>query len=175
MKPMSAEWHAGVLARLRAAGPYCRHAAEFIAAHKIRIGLSRQRTGARWTLDGRIELHPATHCLSDPHLLTLIVHEATHLEQGAAYALTVAGELDGWRAQYHAYTEPGLAVADPHWQELVRLPQIPSTADLRRARALMLASAGRGYLIWLLPLRPNPLTRLVGRAQRMAWKEAPRA
>jgi hypothetical protein len=159
-----------VLANLRAGGPVCQRAAEYIARHDVRIGFAKQGTGARWTLDGRIELNPRYYppdiSPADPRLLGAIVHEATHLEQGPALALSVEGEVEGWRAELEARAELGDPIPGTYWQRLTSIPGPPTDQDLREARAEMLRVAGRRYLIWLLPLRPNGLTRFLERVGR---------
>jgi len=95
-------------------------------------------------------------------MLSLIVHEARHLEQGPLLALSVLGELDAWQIQYDALRELG-ENRPQDWVknlDLIRKLPSPSTgpvsdADLELARGLMLDSQGWGYKIWLLPLRPE--------------------
>lgn len=164
------EWREAVLARLEAAGPVCQHAARYIREHNIPIGFARQSTGARWTWNGAIELSADHYSLAtnpaNAVMLAAIVHEATHLEQGIALALSVEGELLGWKAEYEALAELGLRAKRAHWQPVTMMPSQPSDDDLRRTRAEMIRIAGWRYLIWLLPLRPNFLTRLVARVQK---------
>ncbi|HET89885.1 MAG TPA: hypothetical protein ENN99_03970 [Chloroflexi bacterium] len=161
-------WRAAVLDHLMTAGgPACRHAAHYIRAHDVQIRFARQSTGARWTLRGDIELNEPAFCLqsnpTDPRLLGLVVHEATHLEQGIGLALSVAGEVRGWQAEFAARAELNAPIPAIHWRTIAQLPDPPTDADLRLARAGMLRMAGYRYLIWLLPLRPNWWTRLAER------------
>ena len=160
-------WRERVLEALRRGGPTCQRAAAYIARHGTPIRFRKQPTGARWTLSGGIELNPDLFSVetdpADPRLLGAIVHEATHLEQGPAAALSVEGELHGWRAEFLARAELGAPIPDKRWETVARTPVPPTTRDLREARAGMMAVAGRRYLIWLLPLRANRLTSLLAR------------
>jgi len=168
-------WQAKSLASLLESGPVCQHAARYIIANDVEIGFARQSTSARWTLDGKLELSSAFYSLetdpASPQSLGSIVHEATHLEQGAALALTVAGEVGGWKAEYAARHELGQPIGDPHWEAVYSTPELPTRRDLRRARREMLQMTGYHYLIWLLPLRPNFLTRCVEAAQVALWRK----
>lgn len=164
-------WQAKSLANLMKGGPVCQHAARYIVANGVEIGFARQSTSARWTLDGKIELSSALYSPqtdpASPQALGSIVHEATHLEQGAALALTVAGEVGGWQAEYAARLELGQPIGDPRWRAVYATPQPPTRADLRRARREMLRMTGYRYLIWLLPLQPNLLTRVAAAVQQI--------
>jgi hypothetical protein len=164
------EWRAAVVERLSQGGPLCRHAAQYVAENGVPIDFAPQSTGARWTVDGRIELRAGRYSAqSDPRqaqLLGAVVHEALHLEQGPELALTVAGEVEGWRVEFRAREELGAPIRNPHWEAIANIPEPPADHDLRYARREMLRMAGRRYLIWLLPLRPNRLTALAGRVVR---------
>jgi len=153
------EWQSAVIENLRKGGPVCQQAANYLEEHRVPIGFSRQRnTGARWTLRGRIELNARFYSPEStpghPMLLGAVVHEATHLAQGAATALSVQGEVDAWRAEYLARTELHAPIVNPHWRTVAQTPEPPTDEDLRQARRAILAMAGYRYLIWLLPLRP---------------------
>ena len=167
MNPASRSFRTAVLEHLMRGGPVCRRAARYVTERGIEIGFSRQKTTtARWTLNRRIELslvyfrsqmktNPAS-----PQLLGAVVHEAVHLEQGFALALSVAGEVGGWKAEYDARIELGAPIKNVHWKAVALTPDVCSTQDLRQARSEMLQMTGHRYLVWLLPLRPNVLTRL---------------
>ena len=95
-------------------------------------------------------------------MLSLIVHEARHLEQGRLLALSVLGELDAWQIQYDALVELGESHPENRIKNIdfIRMLPSPSTgpvsdADLMAAGDLMIQSQGWGYLVWLLPLRPE--------------------
>jgi hypothetical protein len=167
-------WRAAVLENLEQGGPTCQHAAQYIREHNVAIGFARQSTRARWTLSKKIKLNPRYYSLAtDPanvDLLSAIVHEARHLEQGIALALTVWGEVGGWRADYDAAAELHAPIRDIRWEAVARVLEPPTDDDLRRARREMLALAGWRYLVWLLPLRPNWWTRLVAWFAGMFWR-----
>lgn len=164
------EWRASVVERLSQGGPICRHAAQYLMQNDVPVGFAPQSTGARWTLAGRIELSAGHYSAqSDPRqaqLLGAVVHEVYHLEQGPEMALTVAGEVEGWRVEFRAREELGDPIRNAHWEAVANIPEPPADHDLRYARREMLRMAGRRYLIWLLPLRPNRLTALAGRVIR---------
>jgi hypothetical protein len=59
--------------------------------------------GAIWDDDGNalyINRDPDTTRPDDPFMLNLIAHETTHLQQGPAWALTKAGELEAWKVGF---------------------------------------------------------------------------
>ncbi|MBN1955438.1 MAG: hypothetical protein JW900_10355 [Anaerolineae bacterium] len=169
-------WYAAVLANLKKGGPVCQGAAAYIEQHGTPIGFARQSTGARWTVRGAIELNPVYYPPgmdpSSPRLLGAVVHEATHLEQGLAHALTVEGEVAGWRAEFDARAELGAAIPSPHWRTVAQTPTPPTRANLRIARAAIRQMTSYRYLIWLLPLKTNILTRLIGRMAERIWTRA---
>ncbi len=161
------EWRAAVLENLDRGGPVCRHAADYLRAHDVPIGFAPQSTGARWTMDGRIELSTRHYSAATPpgdvRLLGSIVHEATHLEQGPPLALTVEGEVGGWQAEFRARKELGRPITNAYWKTVAELPDHLTGQHLRKARTTMREMAGWRYLIWLLPLRPSWLTKLASR------------
>jgi hypothetical protein len=172
-------WRAAVLEALQRGGPVCRHAAQYILDQDVRIGFSRQGTGGRWTLRGEIELSSSYYSLAtdpgDARLLGAVVHEATHLEQGAALALSVQGEVGAWKAEYEALTELRASPACPHWKAVALSSREPASLSLREARSRILRRTGHRYLIWLLPVRPNLWTRLVARVQWSLFGKGDRA
>lgn len=40
---------------------------------------------------------------TNPYMLSLIAHEAVHLEQGPLKAITLAGEVEAWQTQFRVY------------------------------------------------------------------------
>ncbi len=163
-------WRTEALANLTIGSVVCQHAAHYITANDVEIRFARQSTAARWTLKGNIELSSRLYSLetdpADPRPLGSIVHEAAHLEQGAALALSVAGEVEGWKTEYSARAELNVPIRNPHWAAVVHTPDPPTDHELRQARREMLQMTGYRYLVWLLPLRPNLWTRLVEAIQR---------
>ena len=99
-------------------------------------------------------------------MLGAVVHEIAHLEQGLALALSVQGEVAAWKQEFAAREELGAPMVSPHWQAIARTPDPPTDGDLRKARATILNMTGPRYLIWLLPLRPTGLSRLIERFQQ---------
>lgn len=146
-----------LLARLDSTGPVGQAAREFLQARRVRVSLHPQPTGARWTAFGHIELSPS-NVADESYALSLIVHEVRHLQQGILGALSVRGELEAWQEQF-AYLKSltgKFSIFPRHnamIEELMGL-SLSSRADLKRARALMRAYAGRKYRIDLLPLYP---------------------
>jgi hypothetical protein len=158
-----AAWLAEAVQSLRDAGPEAVEALEYIARHRIRLGVRAQPTGARWTADGRIELNPhlVKYAPTHPDTLGLIIHEVRHLQQGPWTALSVYGELDAWQLQFRflksrpaQYNEDGTRSSVV--EQLVALPLDWDRQVLAHARALMRYYAGERYRIDLLPLYPLP-------------------
>jgi hypothetical protein len=152
-------WREALLENLNQGGKVCRRAARYIAKHDVEIGFSKQNTGARWTADGRIELNDKHYSLStnpaNPYLLSLIIHEVVHLEQGIYRALSVEGEYEAWRSQIAAREELGKPVRSRYWRAIAQLPSLPTKRDLLLARSAMMKATSWTYLIWLLPIRPS--------------------
>lgn len=172
-EPEHSRWLQDLRASLSEAGSVGGETARFLQARGVQLGVRVQPTGARWTLDGRIELNPRLTGgpAEAPYALSLIVHEAEHLRQGWVTALSVYGELAAWQMQfkflrsivggYHA-----VPAKDRNISDLIELPLGWDRAALRRARALMRAFAGKQYRVDLLPLYPLHLEiayALVGR------------
>jgi hypothetical protein len=156
-------WTEQLLANLAALGPEAADALRYIEQRGTRLSIHAQPTGARWTLDRRIEIHPRFAQLApdDPYALSLIVHEVHHLQQGPLVALSVYGELDAWQLQFRLLREwTGHYHSDPRrdavLQQVTALPLGWDRAVLEEARHLMLAYAGKKYRIDLLPLYPLP-------------------
>ena len=172
----SVAWRETLLANLAQGGKVCQNAAEYIADHNVAIGFSQQSTGARWTLDGCIDLNEQYYSLktdpADPRMLAIVVHEARHLEQGFGRALSVEGELEAWQTQYRALEELGRPIRGAHWDALMRLSPPLNRKDLRAAASTMRKAAGGWrYLIWLLPLRPKKvLATIVGGVSKLKRK-----
>ncbi len=154
-------WLNEALAQLEHYGPEARAALDYMRRHRTRLGVHQQPTGARWTVDRRIELHPrylqsAPH---DPYAISLIIHEVRHLQQGPLVALSVYGELEAWQLQF-AFLKGilGYFHSDPHRnemiEELMSQPLGPDRNVLQHARELIQGYAGKQYRIDLLPLYP---------------------
>ncbi len=160
----SADWTNALLETLSASGEEGRLTALYLRARGTRIGFWRARSniGAFWTVFGRIYLNSRHYTratsLRDAYLLSLIVHEARHLQQGVLTALSVYGELDAWQAGFRFYNAlTGEYPPHPAVAELMSLPLGWERAALKRAQMLMRAYAGKGYRADWLPLYPLPL------------------
>lgn len=101
------------------------------------------------TLHYSLESNPA-----DSRVLTLLIHEVKHLQQGVMTALSVYGELEAWQLQFTLYHQKTNAKMHPAIEKLLALPFGWDRAVLGQARVLMQEYAGRGYRVDLLPLYP---------------------
>lgn len=157
------DWLAGLLASLDRFGPEALAASRYIRERNVDISVHAQSTGARWRPGRRIELNPAY--LGDGarelYLVSLVIHEVRHLQQGILVALSVYGELDAWQAQFGFIRSQTGRNHDPSGrdlilEELMALPLRLNREALGRARQLMRDYAGPRYRIDLLPLFPVP-------------------
>ncbi|MBN1303971.1 MAG: hypothetical protein JXA13_06010 [Anaerolineales bacterium] len=154
------DWVNAVLENLAGAGEYGRPAVEFITSEKVHIGFRRQgkSTGAMVWPGRGIYLNPRFYSLKtaadDPYLLSLVAHEARHLQQGWLTTLSVYGELDAWKLGFRVYHALTNALPGPAIRELMGLPLNWDRAVLSRASRLMRDYAGKGYYSNLLPLYP---------------------
>jgi hypothetical protein len=159
--PTDADWIAQSLNRLDRSGPVGHATVRYMKDHRVRVSVRRQSAGARWTVGKTIELHPryVDGPAASPYSMSLVVHEARHLQQGWLTALSVYGELDAWQHQFsflESLVGPYREAAD-RGGTIARLMTLQLGWDrsaLRRARELMQAFAGKGYRIDLLPLYP---------------------
>jgi len=152
-----------LLIELGRSGPQGQVTRKFLAERRVKVSLCDQPTAARWTLAGNIQLHPryASDAPDAPYPLSLIVHEARHLQQGLFTALSVYGELEAWQIQfsflklltgdYHSDPEKKLIL-----NELISLGLNKDRKLLSRAVTLMKAYAGNSYRVDMLPLYPLP-------------------
>lgn len=159
--PAQSAWLADLLEGLQHSGPDAQAAAKYIRQNRVKLGLHRQPTGARWRLGRRIDLHPR-YSEGKPQAvypLSLVIHEVRHLQQGPLIALSVYGELEAWQAQFQFIgnqTARYHEVPAKH-QLIVRLMSLPLGWDrsvLAAAQSLMKVYAGKKYRIDLLPLYP---------------------
>lgn len=138
-----------------------RNTVDYLRAHHTKIGFKRaiKSVGAFWTLPGNIRLNSVHHTyestLTNPRAWTLLIHETKHLQQGWFTALSVYGELEAWQLEFRVYKKlMNSQQLVPALEELLTLPLDWDRANLRRARDLMQAYAGKGYRVDLLPLYP---------------------
>ena len=156
-----------VLQRLQEAGSLGSEAVAYIQKYRARLGFHEQdKSGAGWTLLRNITLAPPSSGvkidLDNPYVLSLIIHEAFHLNQSILMRLSMRGELLAWQHQEQAYFEltgkqigasgqayPGTRV---HWYRLMGL-----SAGLREyleeAQAVT-QEISPGYRSYCLPLYP---------------------
>ncbi len=154
-------WVTEARSHLEHYGPEAKAALEYMQRYHTRLGVHDQPTGARWTLDRRIEVHPRYLLMTpdDPYAISLIIHEVRHLQQGPLTALSVYGEMEAWQLQFGFLQRVlGRYHADPGKNEIIsELVLQPLGWDrgvLQHARELIQAYAGKLYRIDLLPLYP---------------------
>lgn len=160
-------WQIQAVSDLWQAGPTCRRAARYLIEHNTEIGFARQdASSARWWFNWRtrkwiIQLDPRCYSMDAPRgtpayaaALAAIAHEARHLEQGPLLALSVLGEVEGWKTGETARQELGLpSRQDTSLAYVINLPDSLTDEELKKARAAMLARSP-SYRAWALPLRP---------------------
>lgn len=153
-------WKENLLEAVTELGEEGRLAVEFLRTRKTRIGFKQVRpnVGAFWTVFGNIHLNSRYYTyetpLDDLRIKTLIIHEARHLQQGLATALSVYGELDAWQLEFGIYHRIRGKYPHPAVAELMTLPLAYDRRVLKKAADLMQAYAGKGYRVDLLPLFP---------------------
>jgi len=153
-------WRKKLLAQLANLGQEGRVAAEYLRARKTYIGfwMVRKNVGAFWTFLGTIHFNSFYYSMKTEAdnigMLTLLIHEVKHLQQGLFLALSVYGELEAWQLQFRLYHQLTGKPMHPAIAEMISLSLEYDRAILRRARDLMQAYAGKGYRADLLPLFP---------------------
>jgi hypothetical protein len=153
-------WTSHLLASLDQVGEAGRDAAKYLRDHRTYIGFRRVRRniGAFWTILGTIHFNTMHYSLesdpSDLRVLTLLIHEVKHLQQGILTALSVYGELEAWQLQFRIYHQMTNAKMHIAIEEMMSLSRGWDRAELARARELMQEYAGKGYRADLLPLYP---------------------
>jgi hypothetical protein len=135
-------------------------AASYLQTRRVKIGFNKQSssTAAIWTPGRRIYLNakyfsPETPP-DDPRVLSLLIHEVRHLQQGFFTALSVYGELEAWQLGFRVEKALTGRTHPPVIEEMLTLPLNRDREVLEHARRLMLAYAGPGYRADLLPLYP---------------------
>jgi len=155
-----AVWKEELLEALIRLGEPGHVAAEFLRTHKTVVGFwkVRKNVGAFWTVLGTIHFNSIYYSrntdMNDVGMLTLLIHEVKHLQQGFILALSVYGELEAWQLQFRLYHQLTGKPMHPAIAELMSLPLEYDRAVLRKAVTLMQAYAGKGYRADLLPLYP---------------------
>jgi hypothetical protein len=160
MTRQDAGWLEQYLEKVAQSSELGREAVDYVRANKIRVGLKRARksVGAFWTLNRRFYLNSVHYSresmLENPRAWTLFVHEVCHLKQGPLTALSIYGELEAWQIEFRLYKQLTQTKLIPAIEEMLALPLDMNRDNLRRARALMMETAGKGYGAWILPLYP---------------------
>lgn len=155
-----AVWRENLLQALIGAGEPGRNAAEFLRARRTFIGFwkVRKNVGAFWTMAQTIHFNSLYYSrdtdLNDIGLLTLLIHEVKHLQQGLFLALSVYGELEAWQLQFRLYHQLTQTPMHPAIAELLNLPLQYDRAVMKKAVELMQAYAGKGYRADILPYYP---------------------
>jgi hypothetical protein len=155
-----ADWINHLLVSLDQMGEAGPDAAKYLRDHRTYIGFRRVRknVGAFWTVMKTIHLNTVHYTPesnpADPRVLTLLIHEVKHLQQGIFTALSVYGELEAWQLQFRLYHQMTNVKMHKAIEEMMSLPCGWNRAVLRRARELMQEYAGKGYRADLLPLYP---------------------
>jgi len=152
------DWLAEALLTLLNAGSTSRHAAEFIITNEVEIntmdfGLWQQGMGVRYSLNGDIKMRADRVSWSDSvnkGQLTGLVHEAKHLEQGRAIALSQLGEVQGWYIQAKAADELNVDLGFIPLEVMIWGAD-PTESNFEDASQAIIDGQGRGYLFWLLP------------------------
>jgi len=145
--------------KLEDAGAEGHATAEYLRAHRTRIGFRDQgsASSAMWGIDRNIYInprkYPRTSEPGDPYLLSLIVHESVHLQQGPLTALSVYGELQAWQTGFDFLRKLDPARLSPVAEEILRLPFGWDRAVLKLASAWMVRY-NPFYRINRLPLYP---------------------
>jgi hypothetical protein len=153
-------WKEGLLTAVERLGPEGASAAHYLRRHRTYIGFwkVRKHVGAFWTLPGTIHFNSIHYSyqteLTNIGMLTLLIHEVKHLQQGFQLAFSVYGELEAWQLQFRLYYRFTGAQPHPVIAELMTLPLVYDRAVLKKVVELMQKYAGKGYRADLLPLYP---------------------
>ena len=153
-------WKKNLLEQLASLGEDGRVAAEYLRVRNTYISFwkVRKNVGAFWTLLGTIHFNSFYYSVKTEvdniGMLTLLIHEVKHLQQGLFLALSVYGELEAWQLQFRLYHRLTGKPMHPAIAEMMSLPLEYDRTVLRRAQGLMQAYAGKGYRSDLLPLFP---------------------
>jgi hypothetical protein len=165
-------WLTPLFEHLEKSGEIGLQTVRYLREKKTAISFKKDRSavGAAWTPLRAIKIntvHFSPEQIENPRLLSLVVHEARHLQQGFFTALSVYGELDAWQVDFNFQKALTGEYPGPIIAELCALPLEYDRELLKHAQTLMQAFAGKGYRIDLLPLYPLPREiryRLTGKA-----------
>lgn len=153
-------WRKNLLEALSRLGEPGQDAAEFLRRHRTLIGFwkVRKNVGAFWTVLRTIHFNSVYYSdntdVNDIGMLTLLIHEVKHLQQGFFLALSIYGELEAWQLQFRLYHELTSVPMHAAISELLSLPLKYDRDVMKQAVALMQAYAGKGYRADLMPYYP---------------------
>ena len=153
-------WRNDLLAALEKMGREGGNAADYLRVHRTYVGFwkVRKSVGAFWTMFRTIHFNTTHYSyqtdIANIGMLTLLIHEVKHLQQGKMIALSVYGELEAWQLQFRLYYKLTGVQPHPSIAELMSLPLEYNRDVLKKAAKLMQDYAGKGYRIDLLPLYP---------------------
>ncbi|MDX9992634.1 MAG: hypothetical protein RBS68_11385 [Anaerolineales bacterium] len=154
-------WFDPLFENLKKSGEIGVQTATFLRERRTSISFAKDHpaVGAAWTAWRSIKINTvyfSPEKIDNPRLLSLVVHEARHLQQGLVTALSVYGELDAWQLDFGFQKSLTGKYPSPLIAELCGLPLAFDRRILSQARDLMQTFAGKGYRIDLLPLYPLP-------------------
>lgn len=154
-------WINPLFENLEKSGEIGQQTVNYLREKAIPIAFKKDKpsVGAAWTILKSIKINTVYFTpdkIEHPRLMSLVVHETRHLQQGFFTALSVYGELDAWQVDFNFQKSltgqyPSLIIA-----ELCTLPLAYDRKLLKHAQHLMQTFAGKGYRIDLLPLYPLP-------------------
>ena len=153
-------WLETIFTRMEQFGAEGQDAATFLRRRQTKLGFKQARSnvGAFWTIGRKIYLNSYYYSyeksMDDPRVITLIIHETRHLQQGFFTALSVYGELDAWQLEFGIYHRMKGKYPHPAIEELMSLPLGWDRDVLRQAVKCMQGYSGKGYHADLLPLYP---------------------
>ena len=154
-------WTEPLFENLEKTGEIGAQTVQFLREQRVLVTFKRDNpaVGAAWTIWRSITINTAHFTpekTNNPRLLSLLVHEVRHLQQGLLTALSVYGELDAWQIDFNFQKSLMGKYPTPEIEELCSLPLVFDRQVLQHTRQLMQAYAGKGYRIDLLPLYPLP-------------------
>jgi len=157
---MEKTFRAQLLLQLANHGSVAAATGKYLQDKKVYFKFRKQKySAAAWTLAGNIHINNQIDLpmgsSPDPYLLSLVIHETRHLQQGILKALSVYGELDAWQVGFKFYKEWSGSALHPVLEEILCLPLNWTRSDLKNAATLM-KKYSPGYKIDLLPLYPLP-------------------
>ena len=131
-----------VLSQFARIGGVGQETGRIIQIRNIHLKFRKQKhSAAAWTLSGNIHINIEQYSdknqTDNPFLLSLIVHETRHLQQGVLTALSVYGELDAWQVGFRFYKEISSSPLDPLIEKILLIPLDWSRGNLTEAASFM--------------------------------------